>query len=181
MITSLLPTGRQVALLITIKKIITRTIARSNLKGTMSYHIKYPYALAATFIWIGFVCAISFMEAWLKFRAPGITLPLGLGIGRIVFSALNKVEWLLALVVLLNMIFARFNLLSLNNLAYFIPLIIVALQSFWLLPILDARAELYITSQIVPASNIHFVYVLFEIIKVVCLFIYGIKLFKQIN
>jgi len=43
------------------------------------------------FLWIGFVAAISFMEAWIKFQAPGITVPLGLGIGKIVFAALNKV------------------------------------------------------------------------------------------
>lgn len=63
----------------------------------MTVPIKYPVALAAVFVWLGFVCAISFMEAWLKFRAPGITLPLGLGIGRLVFAALNKVEWILAI------------------------------------------------------------------------------------
>ena len=53
--------------------------------------VKMPIALICTFLWIGFVCAISFMEAWLKFRAPGISVPLGLGIGRLVFNALNKV------------------------------------------------------------------------------------------
>ncbi|MFZ6032684.1 MULTISPECIES: hypothetical protein [unclassified Melioribacter] len=145
----------------------------------MIYRVKYPYALAATFIWIGFVGAISFMEAWLKFRAHGITLPLGLGIGRLVFNALNKVEWVLAFVIILNLIFAKSNLLSLSNLAYYIPLLILILQTFWLLPILDARAELYITGQNVPESNIHFVYVVLEIIKVVCLFIFGISIYQS--
>jgi uncharacterized membrane protein (DUF485 family) len=60
--------------------------------------VKMPIALICTFLWIGFVCAISFMEAWLKFRAPGITVPLGLGIGRLIFNALNKVELVFALV-----------------------------------------------------------------------------------
>ncbi|HQO86046.1 MAG TPA: hypothetical protein PKX84_00190, partial [Bacteroidia bacterium] len=55
-----------------------------------------PIALIASTLWIGFVSAISFMEAWLKFRAPGITIPLGLGIGRLVFNVLNKIEWVLA-------------------------------------------------------------------------------------
>lgn len=147
----------------------------------MSYEVKYPYALASIFIWIGFVGAISFMEAWLKFRAPGITLPLGLGIGRLVFSALNKVEWVLAFIIILNLIFARSEIFALKNLAYFIPLTIIALQSFWLLPKLDARAELYITEQNVPESNIHFVYVAFEFVKIVCLITYGIILFKPNN
>ena len=38
---------------------------------------------------IGAIAAISFLEAPLKFQAPGITIPLGLGIGRLVFTALN--------------------------------------------------------------------------------------------
>ncbi|BDZ54326.1 hypothetical protein [Agromyces marinus] len=38
---------------------------------------------------IGAIVAISFLEAPLKFQAPGITIPLGLGIGRLVFTALN--------------------------------------------------------------------------------------------
>jgi hypothetical protein len=67
--------------------------------------IKYPLALSATFIWIGFVCAISFMEAWLKFTAPGITIPLGLGIGRVVFHALNKVEWVLCAIIVANYVY----------------------------------------------------------------------------
>jgi hypothetical protein len=54
---------------------------------------------AAAFIWLGMVLAISFLEAPLKFRAPGVTVPLGLGIGRIVFAALNRAELALLLVV----------------------------------------------------------------------------------
>jgi hypothetical protein len=54
---------------------------------------------AAVFIWLGMVLAISFLEAPLKFRAPGVTVRLGLGIGRVVFAALNRVELALLLVV----------------------------------------------------------------------------------
>ena len=46
------------------------------------------------------VLAISFLEAPLKFRAPGVTIPIGLGIGRMVFRALNLAEITLALVAL---------------------------------------------------------------------------------
>ncbi|MFK8007426.1 MAG: hypothetical protein AB8H03_13690 [Saprospiraceae bacterium] len=43
-------------------------------------------------IWTGMVLGISFLEAPLKFQAPNITTILGLGIGKLVFGALNKVE-----------------------------------------------------------------------------------------
>src|SRR3954467_7605999 len=54
---------------------------------------------AVTFVWLGMVLAISFLEAPLKFRAPGVTIPLGLGIGRLVFRVLNLVEAVLAAAV----------------------------------------------------------------------------------
>jgi hypothetical protein len=57
-------------------------------------------ASAVTFVWLGMVLAISFLEAPLKFRAPGVTIPIGLGIGRLVFRALNLVETVLAVVVI---------------------------------------------------------------------------------
>jgi hypothetical protein len=47
----------------------------------------WAVAVAGVFIWLGMVLAISFMETPLKFRAPRITLQLGLGIGRLVFTA----------------------------------------------------------------------------------------------
>lgn len=56
-------------------------------------------AVALTFVWIGMVLAISFLEAPLKFRAPNVTLQIGLGIGRLVFRALNTVEVAFALVI----------------------------------------------------------------------------------
>ena len=42
----------------------------------------HAVSIAVTFTWLGMVIAISFLEAPLKFRAPGVTVPLGLGIGR---------------------------------------------------------------------------------------------------
>lgn len=127
-------------------------------------------------MWIGFVGAISFMEAWLKFRAPGVTLSLGLGIGRLVFNALNKAEWVFAFLVLANFIFDKASVFSPKNIFYFIPILLLVFQTIWLLPALDARAELHIQRQELASSNLHFYYVGMEIIKVVCLFIFGVQL-----
>lgn len=145
----------------------------------MIYQIKFPYALASVFLWIGFVSAISFLEAWLKFRAPGITLPLGLGIGKLVFSALNKVEWVLAFVIILNIVLQEGKILLFHNVAYFVPVFILLLQTFWLLPVLSVRADLYINNQSVPESNIHLLFIAFEVIKVASLVIFGVGLFKS--
>lgn len=141
--------------------------------------VKQPIALIATFVWIGFVCAISFMEAWLKFRAPNVTLPIGLGIGRLVFNVLNKVEWVFAITIIVNIFFSELKFFSVQHLIYSIALIILIAQTCWALPALDARAELHIQGLTVQSSNLHFYYVGMEVIKVACLFIYGIMLYKK--
>ncbi|MDN5551552.1 MAG: hypothetical protein L0G54_12625 [Brevibacterium sp.] len=51
-------------------------------------------------IWLGLIIGISLIEAPLKFTAPGITIPLGLGIGRLVFTAMNWVEIGIAVILL---------------------------------------------------------------------------------
>lgn len=139
--------------------------------------VKHPITVITTFLWIGFVCAISFMEAWLKFRAEGITLPLGLGIGRLVFSSLNKVEWVLAIAILLNQFFDYKSIQWKKLIGFIIPFILLVIQTLWLLPALDHRAELIIQGQILPPSNLHFYFVGIEVVKVICLFLFGISLF----
>ena len=62
---------------------------------------------AAAFVWLGMVLAISFLETPLKFRAPGITVPLGLSIGRLVFRALNTVEIVLAIALIIALLTNR--------------------------------------------------------------------------
>lgn len=141
--------------------------------------MEYSFSIGATFLWIGFVCAISFMEAWLKFRAPGITRALGLGIGRLVFSALNKVEWFFALTLVVCYFVFKQKMALTGSLCYFVPLVILLLQTVWLLPALDARAELHIKGSSVPRSNLHFYYVILELVKVVLLICSGVLLFNQ--
>ncbi|MGE6218736.1 hypothetical protein ACQKCH_02820 [Nubsella zeaxanthinifaciens] len=134
-------------------------------------------AIICTFVWIGFICAISFMEAWLKFRAPGVTLPIGLGIGRLVFAAMNKVEWVLALVIFIS----QFRIARRLNWVYIGILLILLLQTIWLLPALDARAQMYIDSKVVPNSYLHVYYVIAEGLKFIALFVFGIRLFKAVE
>lgn len=140
--------------------------------------VKYPLAVVAVFVWVGFVCAISFMEAWLKFRAPGINLSLGLGIGRLVFSALNKVEWVLAIAVIANYIFEGNRSFHWSYWLFVIVFLILLIQTFYALPTLDARAEAHIRNRPPASSYLHFYYVAMEVVKVCCLVFFGIKLFK---
>ncbi len=128
--------------------------------------------LAVPFVWLGMVLAISFMEAPLKFQAPGITIPLGLGIGRLVFFALNKMEIVCASLLLFA--FLRTRPTSKTMLVTFgLAFVILFLETVWLLPVLDARAELVIAGTASPFSNSHIVYIVFDAIKLISLAVLG--------
>ncbi|MFW2375408.1 MAG: hypothetical protein ACN4ES_02595 [Cellulophaga baltica] len=142
---------------------------------------KQSTSIAITFIWVGFIGAISFMEAWLKFRAPGIDTALGLGIGQLVFSALNKVEITSAvLIVLLSIASKEKKTIQVQGLFY-VAVAILVLQSVWLLPALDTRANLIRESVVLGKSKLHLWYVLVEIVKITCLILFGFRSFKHLN
>ena len=72
----------------------------------MTEAARYAQLILPVF-WLGMVAAISFLEAPIKFRAPGVSLAIGLGIGRKVFTALNAVELVLTLVLAASCIVAK--------------------------------------------------------------------------
>lgn len=139
----------------------------------------YPISISSTFLWIGFVLAISFMEAWLKFQAPGVTVTLGLGIGKLVFRALNYVEWFFIILIFVSTLLRGAPFFQRKHIFYCISALIVLLQTTWLLPELDARANMLIAGKDPGNSSLHFIYVGMEVLKVICLFIFGISLLKK--
>ena len=94
--------------------------------------------IAIPFVWFGAVAAISFMETPLKFTAPGVTLPIGLEIGHVIFDALNKVEIILGISLLISIIFTKPDK-KLIFILFGIIATILILQTFWLFPLLDER------------------------------------------
>lgn len=134
--------------------------------------------IAIPFIWFGAVGAISFMEAPLKFTAPNITLALGLGIGRIIFQTLNKIEIVFALLLIFSFLMARPK--GKSWLYFFgIAAVLLFLETVWLLPLLDARATQVINGTAEPFSHTHFIYIAFDAVKFISLFILGTILTKQ--
>jgi hypothetical protein len=126
--------------------------------------------IAVIFIWVGMICGISFLEAPLKFQAPGITLELGLGIGKIVFGALTKIEIIFSLLLIA---FLNLSQLKLKTWALFlIPMLIVIVDNAFLMPILDRRVEMILNGQTPAESSVHWWYVGLEVLKVGAL-LYG--------
>jgi|SRR5665647_633801 len=134
--------------------------------------------IICSFLWAGFIGAISFMESWLKFRAPGLTMPVGLNIGKLVFSALNKVEWAFAIFICIGIVLNRSQLTSLNIQWFVIIILILILQSVWLLPALNARANAFISGKTLPPSLKHWYFIIAEFVKLIILILFGISLLK---
>lgn len=121
------------------------------------------------------VLAISFLEAPLKFRAPGVTLPLGLGIGRLVFRALNACEAMLALVVIAGLLVGRAG--AGVAVAAGVAVVMLAVQVLLVRPALTRRSDQVLAGAEGPRSHAHLVYVGLEVAKVVALIVTGVLLF----
>jgi hypothetical protein len=134
-------------------------------------------AVTLTFVWLGMVLAISFLEAPLKFRAPGVTLQIGLGIGRLVFRALNTVEALLAvgIVVALALGHPPVTILA----AFAVVVVALVVQLLVVRPRLTRRSDAVLAGQNAPRSRAHYAYVALEVVKVAALAVGGILLLSS--
>lgn len=138
--------------------------------------------ITTSILWLGFVLSISFMEAWLKFQAEGVTQIIGLNIGKLIFFALNKVE-LLFLITLGVLILPKRRAMGRENLVniYGLLTVILLIQTFYLLPALDQRVDMIINGTPPVTSFFHFYYLLLEVIKVITLFIFSQLALKKIT
>lgn len=118
-------------------------------------------------LWIGLLLGISFMATPIKFRAPSLTLPVALDVGRATFGLFSRVEQFLA--VFLGAIYVVFDraiwpLILVVSLAG-----LVVLQAAWLLPSLNRRAGLVIAGETVLPSRTHVTYGAMEVLKLIML------------
>ena len=134
-------------------------------------------AVAAVFVWLGMVLAISFLEAPLKFRAPGVTMQVGLGIGRLVFKALNICELVLAAAALVGVVVGRPPLGA--TVAVAVAVATLGVQVVGVRPALTRRSDAVLADPAAAESgrsHAHLVYVGCELVKVVALLEGGVLL-----
>ncbi|PRZ02240.1 hypothetical protein BY457_101261 [Marinilabilia salmonicolor] len=119
------------------------------------------------------------MEAWIKFQAPGVTLPIGLSIGMKVFRVLNFIEWALLLS------YSAILMLSIRKLSPLVKslsgvlMLVLLVQTFVLLPALSDRALMIIDGKQVADSLDHLYYVILEVVKVTFLIVLSVKLGRR--
>ncbi|WP_181698266.1 hypothetical protein [Nocardia sp. GTS18] len=131
-------------------------------------------AVAVVFVWLGMVLAISFLEAPLKFRAPNVTLAIGLGIGRIVFRALNIVETCWAAVLVVTLALGLPDVAA--GCAVAVAVIALAVQVIAVRPRLSRRSDAVLAGLDAPRSLGHYGYIALEVVKTVALLVAGIAL-----
>ena len=121
------------------------------------------------------VLAISFIEAPLKFRAPGVTLQIGLGIGRLVFRALNGVRTTAG-----HRVGGRFRRSAPPGIGAAVAAAVAAVallaQVLLVRPQLTRRSDAVLAGDDGPRSRAHWGYIGFELVKVAALLIAGVLL-----
>jgi len=120
---------------------------------------------ALPWVWVGMVLAISFLEAPLKFRAPGITIPLGVGIGRLVFRALNAIELALAAAISVAVLAGDARTSGIWA-ALAVAWIALAAKAGVVRPLMDRRARRVVAGEDAGPSRMHLWYVGLELVTV---------------
>ena len=118
--------------------------------------------------WIGSIVGVSLIATLAKFQAPSLSFPVALEVGKHTFNVFNRVEWgvLCALAVLIFFT-QKSPFIMLTGL---LLLVLLTLQTVWLLPSLSARADAVVNGveQLAP-SSLHIYYVAVEGVKLLAL------------
>jgi hypothetical protein len=129
-------------------------------------HLSYTLLAIILLLWAGMILGISFLEAWVKFRAPSLSKPVGLDVGRTVFRAFHQAQWMLIAIFLAAMAFLPG--VCLYSLYLLIPLLagsLLSVQAFWLFPPLCRNVELILANKEPIKGPYHWIYGVVEISK----------------
>src|SRR5262245_51876128 len=106
---------------------------------------------ALCLVWAGAVLGISFLETPAKFRAPSLSLPVALDVGRAVFGAFEKAQLALCAAAVIVAIWSRPRPVAVGACA--LAVAITLGQALWLRPLLDARVSAVLEGRAPPPSG----------------------------
>lgn len=132
-------------------------------------------------LWFGMIAAISFLEAPLKFQAPGITIPLGLGIGRLVFAALNVAEGVMLLALTLLSFWPVVARISGRRMWVWLSLLLTFVVKLTVVrPPLNARTDLVLEGADPGQSPWHYIYIACDVVTMVLLVVLAAMAAKRV-
>ena len=120
-----------------------------------------------SFTWLGMTAGVSLLATPLRFGAETITRAVALDVGRVVFNGLNKAEFVLLVIVLVQLRVSG-HTRALWMPAFALALILIV-QASWLLPELSARTDIVIAGGEPPPSIAHAAYSTLELGKLALL------------
>lgn len=140
-----------------------------------------PVSMLRTLIpgfWMGLLVALAFIETPLKFQAPGITVPLALGIGRLVLTA-AEIASVVLLIALTAVTFVKPRLgrgLVVVVGAMWATLVV---QMAVIRPMLNARTDIVVAGGDPGESSLHVVYVVTDAVLLALMIAYLVLVAKR--
>ena len=126
-----------------------------------------------SFTWLGMTAGVSLLATPLRFGAETISRAVALDVGRVVFNGLSKAEFVLLVIVLVQLRVSG-HTRALWMPAFALALIMIA-QASWLLPELSARTDIVIAGGEPPPSIAHAAYSTLELGKLALLAFTGFR------
>jgi hypothetical protein len=126
-------------------------------------------------LWAGVLFGVSFLATPAKFAAPTLSLGVAVDVGRYTFRILNHTEVLFAggtAALLLAGATRRRAAIGACSFA----VLAVLLETFWLLPVLDRRAQVVIEGGTLTASHLHEVYIALDAARFLALLLAAVLL-----
>ena len=125
------------------------------------------------FLWLGIFIAISFLETPLKFQVPGITLAFALSLGKIMFGISTNIQIGFCVFILLAMAWKAKKVKPFYFSMVILLFLLLIAQKFWMLSVLDERADLLIQNKPAGTSNLHDIFIYSEVFKLLVLLFLG--------
>jgi hypothetical protein len=131
-------------------------------------------------VWLGVIVALAFVETPLKFMAPGITVPLALGVGRIVFLALSIGSWIfLVAITLIGIARPRESRTGWMLIAGM--WVVMAVESFVIRPQLAARTDVVTAGGDPGESWLHQGYIVAMVLLLLQVLIYIVHAARSVR
>lgn len=144
----------------------------------MKLYLKNSIILLLLCLMTGVFITVSFIETPMKFQVQGITLPVALDLGKLMFGISTKIQCGAMVIILGIMILYRKNHTKYDFTAIIVLLLILILEKFWMLPVLDARATLLSAGKPVEPTKLHDYFIYAETVKAAVLILTIVLQFK---
>lgn len=148
----------------------------------MKLNAKNPLVLMMLCLMTGVFVTVSFLETPMKFQVPGMTLPVALELGMMMFGISTKIQCVFLILIVAGMLVSRKKYTKTDFIIIAVLLAILLLEKFWMLPVLDDRAQLLSAGKPVLSSEMHNYFIYAESAKAIFLCIaISLQFIKQKN